>query len=154
VPDPTIAAAREILDDSIEQLLAALDGCSVEQLNRRPAGDDTNPLAVLAIHALHSTRAWLSVAIGAQVPLRDRPAEFAVIVDDAEAFLLGVDELASSCRSVLDTGAAFDPDRIGTAPWRPPPHDIEPVTSAWAMIHALAHLREHVGHAQLTRQVV
>ena len=29
----------------------------------------------------------------------------------------------------------------------------EPVTAAWALIHALVHLREHVGHAELTRQL-
>ena len=30
----------------------------------------------------------------------------------------------------------------------------EPVTWAWALLHALGHLREHVGHAQLTRQLL
>jgi hypothetical protein len=154
VTDPTVAAARQILDDSLDQLRAALDGCSADELNRRPAGDDTNGLAVLATHALHSTRGWLCLALGAPLPPRDRPAEFAVVVDDAEAFLREVDELAASCRAVLDTDAAFDPERTGTAPWRPAPHDREPVTAAWALLHALAHLREHVGHAQLTRQVV
>jgi uncharacterized damage-inducible protein DinB len=154
VPDPTIAAARQILDDSLDQLRAAVDGCSAEQLNRRPAGDDTNGLAVLAKHALHSTRAWLSLAVGAPIPPRDRPAEFAVVVDDAEAFRRGFDDLAASCRAALTTEAAFEPDRTGMAPWRPAPQDREPVTAAWALLHALAHLREHVGHAQLTRQVV
>ena len=27
------------------------------------------------------------------------------------------------------------------------------MSAAWALIHALEHLREHVAHAQLTRQV-
>jgi hypothetical protein len=153
VTDPTIAAAREILDDALEGLRAAVDGCSAEQLNRRPAVDDTNGLAVLATHALHSTRAWLSIAVGAEPPQRDRPAEFTVVVDDADRFLVAVDDLAASCRAVLDTEAPFQPDRTGTPTWQPP-QDREPVTAAWALIHAIAHLREHVGHAQLTRQVV
>jgi Protein of unknown function (DUF664) len=154
VSDPTIAAARQILDDSLGQLRAAIEGCSAEQLNRRPAGDDTNGLAVLATHALHSTRAWLCLALGEPLPARDRPAEFAVVVEDADAFLGGADDLVASCREVLRSDAPFDPERTGIAPWRPPPHDREPVTAAWALLHALAHLREHVGHAQLTRQVV
>ena len=151
--DPTIAAARQILDDSLDQLRAAVDGCSAEQLNRRPAGDDTNGLAVLATHALHSTRAWLCLALGAPIPPRDRPAEFRVVVDDPDAFLAQVDGLAAACRAVVDTEAPFEPDRMGTATWQPP-QEREPVSAAWALIHALAHLREHVGHAQLTRQVV
>jgi hypothetical protein len=153
VSDPTIAAARQILDESLDQLRAALDGCSAEELNRRPAGDDTNGLAVLATHALQSTRAWLSIAVGVEPPPRDRPAEFTVVVDDAERFLAEVDRLAASCRAVLDPEAPFEPDHTGTPTWQPP-QDREPVTAAWALIHALAHLREHVGHAQLTRQVV
>ncbi len=152
--DPTIEAARQILHDSLDELRKAVDGCTPEQLNRRPAGDETNGLAVLATHALHSTRAWLSLALDAPLPVRDRPAEFAVVVDDPALFLATFDELASGCRAVLATEGSFDPARTGTAPWRPGSLAQEPVTAAWALIHALAHLREHVGHAQLTRQVV
>jgi len=154
VSDPTITAARRILDDSLQELREAVDGCTTEQLNRRPAGDQTNGLAVLATHALHSTRAWLSLAMAASLPLRDRPAEFAVVVRDPAAFLETFDVLAGACRSVLATDRPFDPGHVGTAPWRPGSLAEEPVTAAWALLHALAHLREHVGHAQLTRQVV
>ena len=154
VADPTIAAARELLDDAIDELRKALDGCSADELNHRPAGDETNGLAVLATHAVHSTRAWLSLAVGAPLPVRDRPAEFAVVVEDPVAFLSGFDELAASCRAVLATDRSFDPALVGTAPWRPGELANAPVTAAWALIHAIAHLREHVGHAQLTRQVV
>ena len=31
--------------------------------------------------------------------------------------------------------------------------EFEVVSGAWALIHALEHLREHMGHAQLTRQL-
>ena len=152
--DPTIVAAREVLDEALGELQKALEGATVDELNQRPAGDDTNGLAVLATHALHSTRAWLSLAVGAPLPVRDRPAEFAVVVEDPAAFLADFDELATSCRAVLASDAPFDPALVGTAPWRPGELANEPVTAAWALLHALAHLREHVGHAQLTRQVV
>jgi hypothetical protein len=154
VPDPTIEAARRILDDSLTELRAAVDGCTADRLNRRPAGEETNGLAVLATHALHSTRAWLSLALGAPLPFRDRPAEFAVVVEDPAGFLATFDALASECRALLAPGVSFDPGLEGKAPWRPGGLADEPVTAAWALIHALAHLREHVGHAQLTRQVV
>ncbi len=154
MPDATIEAARDVLRDSLSELRAAIDGCSVEQLNRRPGGDDTNGPAVLATHALYSTRSWLSLATGADPPHRDRPAEFQVVVDDAGAFMSWFDATAQECRTLLDTAAdPFDPSRIGTATWRPDDLAHEPVTAAWALMHALAHLREHVGHTQLTRQL-
>jgi hypothetical protein len=31
--------------------------------------------------------------------------------------------------------------------------DDDPVTAAWALLHALEHLREHAAQAQLTRQL-
>jgi uncharacterized damage-inducible protein DinB len=154
VPDPTIEAARTIVDDSLRELRTSVDACTADELNRRPAGEDTNGLAVLVTHTLHSTRAWLSLAMGAPLPDRDRPAEFAVVVDDPAAFLSTFDAFAADCRTLLETDAPFEPGRTGTAPWRAGDLAREPVTAAWALLHAIAHLREHVGHAQLTRQVV
>jgi len=154
VTDPTIAAARDVVDDSLRELRTAVEDRTADELNRRPAGDDTNGLAVLVTHTLHSTRAWLSLAVGAPLPERDRPAEFAVVVNDPAAFLATFDEFAADCRMLLDPEAPFDAGRTGTAPWRGGDLAEEPVTAAWALLHAIAHLREHVGHAQLTRQVV
>jgi hypothetical protein len=153
VTDPTIQAARELLDDSLDELRSAVDGCTAEELNRRPTDGDTNALAVLVTHATLSTRSWLSLATGAALPERDRPAEFLVVVDDADAFMDRFDTIAGECRALLEGDVAFDPGATGTAPWNIDRAD-EPVTSAWALLHALEHLREHVGHAQLTRQLL
>jgi hypothetical protein len=153
VSDPTLEAARDILADSLAELRAAVDGCSADELNRRPVDDDTNPLAVLATHALHSTRSWLGLAMDADVPPRDRPAEFRVVVDDPGSFMASFDATAAECRALLEGDDRFDPSLIGYAPWRPGELAKEPVVAAWALLHALAHLREHVGHAQLTRQL-
>jgi hypothetical protein len=153
VTDPTIQAARELLDDSLDELRTAVDGCTAEELNRRPTDGDTNTLAVLVTHATLSTRSWLSLATGAPAPERDRPAEFLVVVDDAHAFMDRFDAVADECRALLEGDVAFDPGATGTAAWRTESAD-EPVTWAWALLHALEHLREHVGHAQLTRQLL
>jgi hypothetical protein len=87
------------------------------------------------------------------LPDRDRDAEFLVVVEDAGAFMATFDRAAAESRALLDTPQRFDPGRTGTAPWRSYGSD-EPVTAAWALLHALEHLREHVGHAQLTRQLL
>jgi hypothetical protein len=153
VTGPIIAAARDILTDSLGELRKALEGCTADQLNRRPAGDGTNCLAVLATHALGSTRSWLSLATGSTLPERDRDAEFLVVVRDADAFIRDVDSMSERCRSLLAGDPSYDGSRVGTAPWRTYGAD-QPVTAAWALLHALEHLREHVGHAQLTRDVI
>ena len=45
--DPTIEAARGFIDGSLTAMRSAIAGSSADALNRRPAGDDTNPVAVL-----------------------------------------------------------------------------------------------------------
>jgi uncharacterized damage-inducible protein DinB len=153
VPDPTIAAARETLDDSLEELRAVVVGLDRDSLNRLPLPDDTNSLAVLVVHGLGATRSWLSLATGAPFPDRDRDAEFRTVVEDPATFLAEFDAAADACRSLLAPDVAFDPAREGTGPWRIRPLDDEPVSAAAALLHALSHLSEHVGHAQLTRQL-
>jgi uncharacterized damage-inducible protein DinB len=153
VADPTVQAAEELLRDALSDLRRAVEGLSADALNRRPDGDDTNSIAVLVTHAMHSTRAWLSIGVGAEPPARDRPAEFRSVASDAGELLSFLDAMAADCIALLD-GATYEPGRTGLAPWRPGPSAEEPVTAAWAMIHALVHLREHVAHASLTRQLL
>ena len=155
--DPTTEAARELFGESLDELRKAVDGCSADELNRRPVGGDTNPLAVLVTHALYSTRSWLSLATGADLPPRDRPAEFQAVADDPAAFMASFDGVAAECREILAEDRAFDPSLERVPTWRFDEHDEgahEPETAAWALIFALTHLREHVGHAQLTRQAL
>ena len=127
---------------------AAISGTSADGLNRRPAGDDTNPVAVLVVHAVNSTRWWLSMALGVPLPERDRPSEFLTTVSSADELLGVFDPIAADCRALLDADARFDAGAI-----REDPREGEQVTAIWALIHAVEHLREHVAHAELTRQV-
>lgn len=147
MPDPTIEAAREIFDESVDHLREAIDGLSPEALAWQPAGEDSNPITVLAVHGMHSSRWWLSIARGLPLPERDRPSEFVAESASDTELLSFVDAMAAECRARLDAAEAFDPTAI-----RPTPEG-DPVTAAWALLHALEHLREHVAQAQLTRQL-
>lgn len=151
--DPTIEAASDILHTAVSDLRGAVAGMSADALNRRPAGDDTNSIAVIATHAMHSTRAWLSLAVGAEPPARDRPAEFVAVTAGDGELLSFLDQMAADCDALLD-GATYEPGRTGLARWQTGPDAEEPVTAAWALVHALAHLHEHVAQAQLTRQLL
>src|SRR5580765_6106909 len=108
MPDPTLTAARQIVEESIEGMRGAISGLPADALNWRPSQDGTNPIAVRAVHAMHSTRSWLAVAVGAPLPDRDRDAEFRTVVDDPGELLETVDALAEDCRALL-TEVAFEP---------------------------------------------
>jgi hypothetical protein len=144
VPDPTLDAARSIVGDHLSTIREALAGADADMLNRRPAGPDSNSAAVLVVHALSSLRHWLHVAVGAAPPARDRDSEFRTIVGGADELLRFVDEIEADVDSLLGGAGAFDPGAHRTA---------EDVTAAWALLHALEHLGEHVGHLGITRQL-
>ncbi len=144
--DPTIEAARVTFDDSLGELRGVVAGSTAAELDRRPGADDTNSIAVLTVHALSSARWWLSLAMGAPPPERDRASEFLAVTTSTDDLLSFVDEMAEDCRSLLDAGGSFEPAAVCV-------NGSEEVTAIWALIHALEHLREHVGHAQLTSQL-
>jgi len=151
VTDVVVEAARDILADGPDELRLAIADLPHEALNERPAGEGTNALAVIVAHGLASTRSWLSLATAAPLPPRDRPAEFRTVAD--AGFAAWVDERIDEWRGVLAGDVAFDPAVARSAPWRSVDAD-EPVTAAWALLFALSHLHEHVGHAHLTRDIV
>jgi hypothetical protein len=147
MPDPTIEAAREIFDESVDHLREAIEGLTLEALAWRPAGEESNPITVLAVHGMHSSRWWLTIARGLPLPKRDRPSEFVAESASDSELLAFVDQMAVDCRACLDPAEPFDPSVSRALP------EGEPVSAAWALLHALEHFREHVAQAQLTRQL-
>jgi hypothetical protein len=143
----TVAAAAELFEPAFRGLRGSIEGLSADGLDWRPPAEDSNNLTVLATHGMHSCRWWLSIARGAERPHRDRPSEFVAEVGSAEELLEQVDGLAADCRALLDAPTPFDPDAMRDVP------DDEPVSSAWALVHAIEHLSEHSAVAQLTRQL-
>jgi hypothetical protein len=148
--DPTIEALREVLHESLDEIRLGIADLTVDELNAAPAGGDTNPIAVIVTHALGATLSWLSLAMGAPLPDRDREAEFRTVAD--EGFASRTEEMIARCLAVLD-GAEWDPARVGTPNWNPRLSE-EPRTAAYAAAHALAHLGEHVGHLHMTRELL
>ena len=146
--DALIQAAVDLLDDSLAAVRAAIAGAPLEALAWQPPAEDANPLVVLAVHAMHSTRWWLSVATGAEMPERDRPSEFLATASDPDKLRSFVDRMSSECRVLLTSADRFDPAATWTSST-----DGEVVTRGWALLHALEHLREHAAQALLTWQL-
>ena len=149
MPDPILVAARDTIAESLDELRRAVGGLTSDELNARLAGEGTNPMAVIVTHALESTRAWLSLATAAPIPPRDRPAEFRAVAD--EGFSVWVEGRIAECLALLDAAETFDPTHEQVASWTSEP---EPRSAAWALLHATAHLGEHVGHAHAMRDLL
>jgi len=150
MPDPILTSARDILRRAREDIHAAIDGLPTDALNWRPTPDDTNSIAVLAIHSLTSTRTWLSVAVDEPLPSRNRDAEFEATARKPAELLHFVDSATAVCLSLIDEDRAVDWSALRSH-W-----DDEQETklfAAWALLPALEHLREHVGQISLTRQL-
>ncbi len=148
--DPTIDAARDVLADSLDKIRRGIAGLTVDQLNAKPAGGETNSVAVIATHALAATRSWMSIVVGAPPLPRDRPAEFRTVA--ADGFGGWVEDMIGQCLGPLD-GVTFDPSIKGVRTWTQDPPD-DPVTASWALLHAISHLGEHVGHLHMTLELL
>jgi len=144
--DPILQAAIQIVDESFAAMREAIAGTPPDALNSALA-DGANSMAVLVTHAMHSTRWWLSAATHAPMPDRDRPSEFKATAPSVDELMGFFDGMAADCRALLRSESSFDAGAVREI------GDGEPVTAAWALLHALEHLGEHVGHAQLTVQL-
>ena len=142
--DPFLIAFREYFDGSVDGLRAALTGVPPNGLNWKPKGDETNSLAVIATHAMGATRTWICVALVQPQRARSRDAEFVTVAAGDQALLAFIDDIAADCRTLLD-GPAPDDWTVMRQP--------QNVTAASALVHAIEHLKEHVGQIALTRQL-
>jgi uncharacterized damage-inducible protein DinB len=137
---------------SVQDMRQSITGMSTDAINWKPAGEGTNSVAVLATHSMLSARSWISIAVGAPLPDRDRDAEFVTHSDSAEGLLAQIDALAAECENLLDDSRSVDWTAQRATHPRPDGRAQE-APAAWALLHAMEHLREHVGHIGLTRQL-
>jgi uncharacterized damage-inducible protein DinB len=144
-----------VLDYLGHQVLAQLQDLSDEELNRPLTLPETNTLYALATHMVGAGEFWvLAVAGGRTIP-RDRPAEFRAtgsysdLTARYERWLAGVHE-------VLDALVpARMEERVDVNRYRSVPlASAQEVSVREALLHALEHSALHLGHIQLTRQLL
>jgi hypothetical protein len=153
MPDAFTASASYIIKDYLAELRRAIEGLDDEAVNWKPAGDETNSLAVLVTHNLHSTRLWLSVALDTPLPDRERDREFEATAGNADDLLSIVDDIGAQVLALLD--GAQDVNWTDNRQAKLPPDPDLPgyIPAAFAILHAVEHFSQHVGHATLTRQL-
>ena len=148
--EPIFADVINRLEAMHSMYFEHMDGLSSEDLDWSP-GPEMNSLCVLAVHVTAAERFWVGAAIDAMSE-RDRPAEFLASGYELEAlkerFASNVafyreafkTQLTSRLGEVVDVSLFRD---------RPP----QQCSRGWALLHALDHTAEHLGHAGMTRQL-
>ncbi len=150
-----IPEARQSYDCLVRltgDLLAAVDGVPDDLLNRELDLPETNTLFQIGNHALGAAGAWIIARAGRQTLIRNRETELGArgsagdLKDKAEGLL-------TTSRAVLENLRDGDLESIR----EPIQAHLSPAgrwTARECVLHALEHLALHVGHAQLTRQLL
>lgn len=149
--DPIISAARRFVAGGFSTLRSVVEEVAAEALNWKPAGEETNSIAVLVTHAAHSTRMLLAMALGLPMPPRDRPAEFAAHAEDGGSLLRLVDDLSAECLATLDGAGPVDWGALRQR--RRDDGEVVRIPAAEALFYAVEHLRGHADEASLTRHL-
>lgn len=149
--DPHLTAARKLADDAFDVLRGAVFGLPAEALDWAPPFDGANSITVLATHAMHATRLLLSLAVGLPAPARDREGEFAARAVGPDEMLNMIESLAGDCHAALDTSEPIDWGTVRQ--FRRADGTVRELTAAFALMHAVDHLRGHADEAALTRHL-
>jgi hypothetical protein len=153
MPDAILASAAFVMTDDIKEIRAAVEGLPDEALNWEPAGDDTNSVAVLVTHVMHSTRSWISTAVGAPLPDRDRDSEFRVTANKTSDLLSLIDDFGAQILALVNNAGEIDWAANRRTHMRPDPDLPDYVPASFALLHAIEHFGQHVAHVSLTRQL-
>lgn len=151
--DRTCAAALAITRESLEMFRAALRGLPDEAMAWSPA-PGMNPLSVLVAHTCSSLRFFVAAGVGQVGSLQayregPRAASFAETGWDVERALEELDALESGLAALLTAAPVSALD--ATISWPEDPSIA--MTGAEALFRSVGHLREHVGHAQVMRDL-
>ena len=126
-----------------------LGGLTSEQLDWTP-GAETNSLCVLAVHVTAAERFWIGIAID-DVIERDRPAEFRAAGYQLDALESRFDTNITYYNNAFDSQSVKRLEEMVSFEFLD--RSIE-CSRGWALLHALDHTAEHLGHAGMTRQLL
>src|SRR5438270_13587286 len=119
MPDPILIAAEHILKTAVDDMRSSIEGATSDALNWRPTADDTNSIAVLAVHSMTSTRSWFSVAVGAPLPQRDRPSGLRATASGAEDLIAFIEGMKRDCATLLYDAQSAALSAVRTTSARP-----------------------------------
>lgn len=125
-----------------------IEGLSVETLDWVP-GSEMNSLCVLVVHSMGAERYWIGDVAMSESSNRNRDSEFQAQGYTEEALNTLIDDTTRYAEMALAKLTLTDLERICTAPGRS-----RQFTAGWSLLHALEHSNLHLGHAEITRQLL
>ena len=136
------------LTSSIERIIACLDGLDADGLNWRPPAKETSSLYVLAVHTMGNAEYTVLSMLGGENIPRDRDAEFAAVGESADWVHQRWADLKPKLEATINGFTAEDLDRNYE-------HSRLGTVSGWkALVLVTTHANEHIGHAELTRDLL
>jgi uncharacterized damage-inducible protein DinB len=133
---------------SLDRLVACLTDRSEAQLNWRPPAPATNSLYALAVHTLGNAEENLLQTLAGQPVGRDRAGEFAARGDSAQVVAARWATLRAEVGARLASLPADALDVTYHHPRR------GPLTGREILIVVARHAAEHLGQAELTRDLL
>lgn len=146
--EPVFKGLYDLLEEMHDDCKEEIIGLSQADLDWSPC-EGMNSIAILVAHTAGSETFWIGDVVMEQPTGRDRPAEFATKGLDGKALIGLLDGSLSRVEGAFET---LSMDQLGesrTSPWQE-----EGFTLAWAISHILQHTALHLGHIQITRQLL
>ena len=130
-----------------KEIKKAIEGLSEEALDWVPAGN-TNSINVLVTHLTEAEKFWAADIATGQSSDRVRAEEFeAAGLNGAQLYNI-LDKTLHDLQEAFESLALEDLHTMRHSAQ----HDMD-ITTGWAILHALEHTAQHVGHIQLTVQL-
>jgi uncharacterized damage-inducible protein DinB len=145
-PADEMAMARAWLTHLRESAIFKLEDLDDEQLRWQPA-PTANSLGVLVVHLGYAERLWVrAIFAGEEMDMKWRQHMFELPAgwsgDDVVAFYRAE---TAAANAVLDQAASFDLASSGT---------MRPTTLRWVVLHLIEETARHVGHMDITRELL
>ena len=144
-PADEMTMLRGWLDHLRKSAVSKIEGVDEEQMRWKPA-PTANSLGVIVVHLGYAERFWFRVVCAAEEAL-SRPADMFLLPDEwtvAEAVAFYRAEWAAA-DVVLDAATSLDQVAAATA---------RPTTYRWALTHMIEETARHVGHMDITRELL
>lgn len=133
------------LERTMLDVMAQCSDLSDDDLNRPLEISECNTLFALAIHLLESANYWVLGTISDQLVKRDRQAEFQARGTRTEL----LERYGRWMATMKDTLNTLPDEHLD----QPVPGE-EPLTVCDGFLHAIQHCSLHLGHIQLSRQML
>ena len=146
-PDPATLHTAAIID-AVQSVMDCLDGLSADELDWRPATGTGNSLSILAAHVLGSVEEKILEFLGGQPVGRVRDREFATGAAQASAVVAHWSEVKANLPQVV---AALPVEAWDTPRGR---GDLSQLTERALLLLVHRHASEHLGEAQLIRDLI